>query len=337
MHGSGQDNMIREQEKPRLIVVMGPTAAGKTRTAIALAEFCNGEIVSADSMQVYRHMDIGTAKPTPAEQGQVRHHLIDIVNPDEPFSAASFMERARAAITDLHRRGKGIVVTGGTGLYIRALLGGLFDGPGADEALRRSYAAILEREGKPGLYEILKTKDSRAAAIIHPNDVARTVRALEVLELTGVSIVDQQQDHGFAQRPYSVLKIGLRMERPRLYERIEARTDQMMALGFLEEVQGLLDMGFSGDLKPMQALGYRQLVRVLKGTLGLEEAVTSIKRETRRYAKRQLTWFGADPEISWFDAGDREGILQSARRLLEGNPTSRSPLQSGGTLQNPLT
>ncbi len=337
MHGSGQDNMIREQEKPRLIVVMGPTAAGKTRTAIALAEFCNGEIVSADSMQVYRHMDIGTAKPTPAEQGQVRHHLIDIVNPDEPFSAASFMERARVAITDLHRRGKGIVVTGGTGLYIRALLGGLFDGPGADEALRRSYAAILEREGKPGLYEILKTKDSRAAAIIHPNDVARTVRALEVLELTGVSIVDQQQDHGFAQRPYSVLKIGLRMERPRLYERIEARTDQMMALGFLEEVQGLLDMGFSGDLKPMQALGYRQLVRVLKGTLGLEEAVTSIKRETRRYAKRQLTWFGADPEISWFDAGDREGILQSARRLLERNPTSRSPLQSGGTLQNPLT
>ncbi len=337
MHGSGQDNMIREQEKPRLIVVMGPTAAGKTRTAIALAEFCNGEIVSADSMQVYRHMDIGTAKPTPAEQGQVRHHLIDIVNPDEPFSAASFMERARGAITDLHRRGKGIVVTGGTGLYIRALLGGLFDGPGADEALRRSYAAILEREGKPGLYEILKTKDSRAAAIIHPNDVARTVRALEVLELTGVSIVDQQQDHGFAQRPYSVLKIGLRMERPRLYERIEARTDQMMALGFLEEVQGLLDMGFSGDLKPMQALGYRQLVRVLKGTLGLEEAVTSIKRETRRYAKRQLTWFGADPEISWFDAGDREGILQSARRLLERNPTSRSPLQSGGTLQNPLT
>lgn len=337
MHGSGQDNMIRKQEKPRLIVVMGPTAAGKTRTAIALAEFCNGEIVSADSMQVYRHMDIGTAKPTPAEQGQVRHHLIDIVNPDEPFSAASFMERARVAITDLHRRGKGIVVTGGTGLYIRALLGGLFDGPGADEALRRSYAAILEREGKPGLYEILKTKDSRAAAIIHPNDVARTVRALEVLELTGVSIVDQQQDHGFAQRPYSVLKIGLRMERPRLYERIEARTDQMMALGFLEEVQGLLDMGFSGDLKPMQALGYRQLVRVLKGTLGLEEAVTSIKRETRRYAKRQLTWFGADPEISWFDAGDREGILQSARRLLERNPTSRSPLQSGGTLQNPLT
>jgi len=337
MHGSGRDKMIREKEKPRLIVVMGPTAVGKTRTAIALAKFCNGEIVSADSMQVYRHMDIGTAKPTPAEQGQVRHHLIDIVDPDEPFNAASFMERARAAIADLHRRGKGIVVTGGTGLYIRALLGGLFDGPGADEALRRSYAAILEREGKPGLYEILKTKDSRAAAIIHPNDAARTVRALEVLELTGVSIVDQQQDHGFAQRPYSVLKIGLRMERPRLYERIETRTDQMMAQGFLEEVQCLLDMGFSEDLKPMQARGYRQLVRVLKGTLDLEEAVNSIKRETRHYAKRQLTWFGADPEISWFDAGDREGILQSARLLLEGNPSGRSPLQRRGTLQNPLT
>ncbi len=308
--------MIRETEKPRLLVVMGPTAVGKTGTAIALAKLCNGEIVSADSMQVYRHMDIGTAKPTPAEQGLVHHHLIDIVDPDEAFSAASYMERARAAITDLHRQGKGIVVAGGTGLYIRALLGGLFDGPGADEALRRSYAAILEREGKPGLYEILKSKDSRAAAIIHPNDAARTVRALEVLELTGVSIVEQQQDHGFAQRPYSVLKIGLRMERPLLYERIEARTDQMMAQGFLEEVQRLLDMGFSEDLKPMQALGYRQLVRVLRGTLDLEEAVRSIKRETRHYAKRQLTWFGADPEISWFDAGDREEIVRSAGRFL---------------------
>nr|WP_093884191.1 tRNA (adenosine(37)-N6)-dimethylallyltransferase MiaA [Syntrophus gentianae] len=308
--------MIRETEKPCLLVVMGPTAVGKTGTAIALAKLCDGEIVSADSMQVYRHMDIGTAKPTPAEQGLVPHHLIDIVNPDEAFSAASYMERARAAIADLHRQGKGIVVAGGTGLYIRALLGGLFDGPGADEVLRRFYAAILEREGKPGLYEILKSKDSRAAATIHPNDAARMVRALEVLELTGVSIVDQQQDHGFAQRPYKVLKIGLRVERPLLYERIEARTDQMMAQGFLEEVQRLLEMGFSEDLKPMQALGYRQLVRVLKGTLELEEAVRSIKRETRHYAKRQLTWFGADPEISWFDAGDREGIVRSAGRFL---------------------
>ncbi|OPY86792.1 MAG: tRNA dimethylallyltransferase [Syntrophus sp. PtaU1.Bin208] len=309
--------MIRETEKPRLLVVTGPTAVGKTGTAIALAKLCNGEVVSADSMQVYRHMDIGTAKPTPTEQGQVRHHLIDIVDPDEAFSAASYMERARAAIADLHRQGKGIVVAGGTGLYIRALLGGLFDGPGADEALRHSYAAIVEREGKPGLYEILKKKDSRAAAIIHPNDVARTIRALEVLELTGVSIVEQQQDHGFAQRPYNVLKIGLWIERPLLYERIEARTDQMMAQGFLEEVQHLLEMGFSEELKPMQALGYRQLARVLKGTLDLEEAVRSIKRETRHYAKRQLTWFGADPEISWFDAGDREGIVRSAGRFLE--------------------
>jgi len=312
MYEDRLDKMTREADKPPLIVVMGPTAVGKTDTAIALAKVWDGEIVSADSMQVYRHMDIGTAKPTPAERSQVPHHLIDIVNPDEAFNAASFMEQARAVIADLHERGKRIVVVGGTGLYIRALLGGLFDGPSADETLRRSYAAILEREGKPGLYERLKTKDSRAAAIIHPNDVARMVRALEVLELTGVSIVEQQQEHRFAHRPYSVLKIGLRSERSVLYERIDARTEQMMAQGFVDEVQRLLDMGFHEGLKPMQALGYRQLVQVLRGTLDLGEAVSLVKRETRHYAKRQLTWFGADPEISWFESGDREAILRSA-------------------------
>jgi len=308
--------MTEEAEKPRLIVVMGPTAVGKTRAAIALAAQWKGEIVSADSMQVYRHMDIGTAKPTSAEQLQVPHHLIDIVNPDEPFNASSFMERARAVIAELHQRGKRVIVAGGTGLYVRALLGGLFDGPGADESLRRDYAALLEREGKTGLYSLLKERDSRAAAIIHPNDVTRMIRALEVLELTGVSIVGQQQEHGFSCRPYQVLKIGLRSERSLLYERIDARTDQMMAQGFLEEVQRLLEMGFHEGLKPMQALGYRQMVRVLKGDLDPEEAVDQLKRETRRYAKRQLTWFSADRDIQWFDSENREAVLRAAGRFL---------------------
>lgn len=308
--------MTRRTEKPRLIVIVGPTAAGKSAVAIRLARQWNGEIVSADSMQVYRHMDIGTAKPSPAEQSYAHHHLIDIVNPDEPFNAARFVERARAVIADLHHRGKRIIVAGGTGLYIRALLGGLFDGPAADEALRRHYFTLLEREGKAGLYAILKARDSRAAAVIHPNDTTRMIRALEVLELTGVSIVEQQQEHGFAHRPYEVLKIGLRLPRPLLYERIEARTEQMMAQGFLGEVRHLLDMGYHEGLRPMQALGYKQLVDVLKGELSFEEAVLLVKRETRRYAKRQMTWFGADPEISWFEPGEEEEIARYAGPFL---------------------
>jgi len=309
--------MTRNTEKPSLIVVMGPTAVGKTAAAISLAKQLNGEIISADSMQVYRHMDIGTAKPTENERAQAPHHLIDIVNPDETFNAACFMVRARAVIAELHKNDKRIIVVGGTGLYIRALLGGLFDGPGADETLRRYYFAILEREGKQGLYEILKARDSRAAAAIHPNDATRMIRALEVLELTGISILEQQQEHGFAHRPYRVLKIGLRYPRPVLYERIEERTEQMMMQGFLEEVRQLLDMGFHEGLRPMQALGYKQLARVLKGELALEEAVCQLKRETRRYAKRQLTWFGADPEISWFEPRDEEEITLRTGYFLE--------------------
>lgn len=305
-------------EKPRLIVVMGPTAVGKTAAAIRLAKQWGGEIISADSMQVYRHMDIGTAKPTPDQQCRVPHHLIDIVNPDESFNAECFMERARAVIAELHKRGKKIIVVGGTGLYIRAVLGGLFDGPAADEALRRHYFTILEREGKAGLYGMLKARDRRAAAIIHPNDTTRMIRALEVLDLTGVSIMEQQQEHRFAQRPYRVLKIGLRCSRSVLYERIEARTEEMLAQGFLDEVRQLLDMGFHEGLRPMQALGYRQMVGFLKGELDLDEAVDQLKRETRRYAKRQLTWFGADPEIRWFEPGNEEEILRYAGRFLRG-------------------
>ena len=321
--------MIANSEGPRLIIVLGPTAAGKTAAAIHLAKQWNGEIVSSDSMQVYRFMDIGTAKPTPAEQSQIPHHLIDIVNPDETFNAACFMERARAVIAELHKKGKRIIVAGGTGLYIRALLGGLFAGPGADETLRRYYSTILEREGKPGLYEILKARDSRAAAVIHPNDAARMIRALEVMELTGFSIVDQQQEHGFAHQPYRVLKIGLRCPRAVLYERIEARTEQMMDQGFLQEVRQLLNMGYHERLRPMQALGYKQLVRVLKGDLDLEDAVSQLKRDTRHYAKRQLTWFGADPDISWFGPGDEEEIARLAGRFLE----ERKPWQT--TLSDP--
>ncbi len=310
--------MSGKTEKPRLIVLVGPTAVGKTVTAIRLAKQAGGEILSADSMQVYRHMDIGTAKPTPAQRLEVPHHLIDVVNPDEPFNASSFMERARAEIAEIHRRGKRIIVVGGTGLYIRALLGGLFDGPGADETLRRSYAAILEREGKSGLYEALKARDSRAAAVIHPHDTTRMIRALEVLELTGISIVEQQRGHGFAFRPYEVLMIGLRCPRPLLYERIEARTEEMMVQGFLEEVRRLLAMGYHGGLKPMQALGYKQLVQVWKGELELEEGVNRRKGETRRYAKRQLTWFGAERGIAWFEPGEEEKIALHAARFLEG-------------------
>ncbi|MDA8126846.1 MAG: tRNA (adenosine(37)-N6)-dimethylallyltransferase MiaA [Deltaproteobacteria bacterium] len=297
--------------KPRLILLLGPTGAGKTALALRLAERFGGEIVGADSMQVYRGMDIGTAKPTTEERKRVPHHLLDVVAPDAPFDVSLYCELARTAIAALHREEKRIFVVGGTGLYLRALVGGLIDGPAADETLRQTLKDEMARLGKPHLYEKLRERDPRAAARIHPQDGIRIVRALEVLELTGRSIVDHQQAHRFQERPYEVLKIGLLPERERLWAAIDGRTEQMMARGFLDEVRQLLER-YDGSLKAMQSLGYRHLVAQLAGKTDLAEAVRLIKADTRRYAKRQLTWFTADPEIHWQDPDDE---AEAAERI----------------------
>ncbi|MEW6334133.1 MAG: tRNA (adenosine(37)-N6)-dimethylallyltransferase MiaA [Thermodesulfobacteriota bacterium] len=302
--------------KPPVILLVGPTGVGKTRMALEMAGRFGGEIVSADSLQVYRGMDIGTAKPTRAERRRIPHHLLDVVDPDEPFDASRYCDLARGAIDRLHREKKPVFVVGGTGLYIRALFGGLISGPGADDPLRRMLREELKRGGPFALHEKLRVRDEKAAAQINPRDGVRIIRALEVLELTGRSIVDHQEEHRFREQPYDVLKIGLRLERDRLLEQIEARTDRMVAEGFVEEVRRLLAAGYNGSLKPMQSLGYRHICACLAGKGGLEEAVRLIKRDTFRYAKRQMTWFSADRQILWLSPADADAAAERIGRFL---------------------
>jgi tRNA dimethylallyltransferase len=301
---AGPDN-----PKPRLICIVGPTGVGKTRMALELAGRWGGEIIGADSMQVYRQMDIGTAKPTREERIRIRHHLLDVVDPNESFDASLYVGLARRAIGELQRLRKPVFVVGGTGLYIRALLGGLIDGPGADDVLRHELRQEMADRGKVHLYGRLLARDPRAAARIDPHDGVRIIRALEALELTGRSIVEHQQEHRFADAPYEALRIGLRLDRKRLNDRIDQRTERMIADGFPEEVRRLLDRGWGESLKSMQSLGYRHMIDFLAGRQGLDQTVELIKRDTRRYARRQMTWFVADHEVGWLDPEDIEAAF----------------------------
>ena len=300
--------MNPSNHRPRLVILLGPTGVGKTEAAIKLAGEYGGEIISADSMQVYRHMDIGTAKPTSEEQSFVKHHLIDLINPDEEFNAAMFGKRAREEIDKLSNEGKNIFVVGGTGLYIKSLTGGLFDGPGADSNLRDSYREDMRKYGREYLFEKLKKKDKAAAKRIHPNDVFRIIRALEVLELSGESIIAKQSGHNFQSSTYDYIKIGFTIDRDRLYKRINERVEQMIRDGLAGEVERLIKMGYDETLKPMRAFGYRHIVNCIKGMYDIEEAVRLIKRDTRHYAKRQITWFRTDSEIEWFDPSDTGAV-----------------------------
>lgn len=286
---------------PCLIIITGPTAIGKTETVVTLAEPLGAEVISADSMQVYKRMDIGTAKPSPQEQACVRHHMIDVVEPDEPFSAALFTKMAEPIIRRLHSSGTPVFVAGGTGLYIKALTQGLFPCPEGDKALRQRLKHEAATQGRHVLFDRLRAADPASAAKIHPNDEYRLIRALEVFELTGRSFSEHRATHGFKEGRYRTLKIGLSMDRHLLYERIEKRVDRMLKQGFLDEVQGLLNNGFSPHLKSMQSLGYAHAVRFLRGDYSFDEMVRTLKRDTRRYAKRQLTWFNADQEMIWVE------------------------------------
>lgn len=313
----------RSPSKPLVMVLAGPTGIGKSAMALALAEGCGGEIISADSMQVYRRMDIGTAKPTSMDRARVPHHLVDVVDPDESFHVARFVEMADAVIANLWRRHRPIFVVGGTGLYIRALLGGLIESPPADSALREYWKEEVRRHGKARLYEYLRRKDPKAAATLAPNDTNRILRALEVWEGMGLSIVDLQAHHRFSEPRYRAVRIGLTVERQELFERIERRVETMMADGFLAEVRSLLDAGYHEGLKSMQSLGYRHLAAHLQGKCTLEEAVRSLKRDSRHYAKRQLTWFGAEPDILWFFPEQRDAVGQHLLRSGLGRLISR--------------
>jgi len=284
---------------PRIIVVVGPTGSGKTGLAIHLARQFNADIVGADSMQIYRYMDIGTAKPTPAEQAAVPHHMIDIVDPDEDFDAAAYATMAHQRIHRILANGRAVFVVGGTGLYIKALVHGLFPNGPSDPAVRRRLTDEAEAQGTAALHRRLQRIDRAAAGKIHPNDTYRVIRALEVSTITGESISAGHQRHGFRRKRFATLTIGNAWPRANLYDRINQRVEAMMADGFLEEVRELLNSGYDSQLKSMQSLGYRHLIMVIRGQQSLADAVALIKRDHRRYAKRQLTWFKADPSVHW--------------------------------------
>ncbi len=299
-----------------LVVLCGPTAAGKTALALELAEHFPFEAISADSRQVYRGMDIGTAKPTVAERQRLHHHLVDVVDPDHPFSAADFVRLARPVVAGLAATGKRSLLVGGTGLYIRTLTEGLVDAPPADAALREELRKIEAEEGGGALYRRLCARDPEAAARIHPRNLVRIIRALEVLELSGRRISEMQRAHAFGERRFRLLKFGVMPGREELMRRIDLRAEQMLADGLLEEVRGLLARGFCAQSKAMRTIGYREMTQHLCGELSLDEALARLKTETRRYAKRQITWFRADPSIIWVDSSAESArILASIERF----------------------
>jgi tRNA dimethylallyltransferase len=252
-------------------------------------------------MQVYRGMDIGTAKPTPEQRAEIPHHLLDVADPDQPFSAADFAGAADTAIRDIGSRGRQSIVVGGTGLYIRALLKGLVDSPGGADEFRQALHEEAGRLGNKALLERLRRVDPELAARLHPNNLPRIIRALEVHHLTGIPLSRYQQEHGFSGRHYRSLQIGVHAERPLLYSRIDQRVDQMLEQGLVQEVQHLLNAGYGPDSKAMRSIGYKEMTAHLAGESSLEEASRLIKRNTRHYAKRQLTWFNADKDILWLE------------------------------------
>ncbi|MFN2258100.1 MAG: tRNA (adenosine(37)-N6)-dimethylallyltransferase MiaA, partial [Desulfuromonadaceae bacterium] len=297
-------------------VITGPTAAGKTALALELGARRDIEIISADSRQVYRYMDIGTAKASVGERARVVHHCIDIVDPDEDFSVSDFARLAQRTIEDIHRRQRLPVVVGGTGLYIRALTQGLAPLPGADETLRKQWH-VEERDKKGSLYAQLRQVDPRMAKGLHINDVTRIIRALEVHALTGRTMSDWQDEHRFSERPYHDIRVAVTCGRPQLYRRIEKRVEQMFEQGLLDETRMLLERGYSPELKAMRTIGYQECVAHLRSEMSFSAAVTRIKRDTRRYAKRQLTWLRHENEINWLeDPFDSGSIVELADKLL---------------------
>ena len=303
--------------RPRLVGIFGPTAAGKSELAVWLARRLGGEVVSVDSRQVYRRLDIGTAKPEPALRAAVPHHLLDVVDPDEPFDAARYAALARAAIAEIGKRGRAVVLCGGSGLYLRALAQGLFGAAPPDQRLRRRLDARLSERGSVAVHAELAALDPEAAARIAPRDAARIRRALEVVLSTGRPLSVWQSEHGFRDEPYEILSFVLSPPVEELARRIERRAAEMWRRGLAEETRALLAAGYDGRLRPLAAIGYREAQAYLRGELGREEALTAIVRATRHYAKRQRTWFRGLEGAQWLSGEDeREEILVACRAFL---------------------
>src|SRR5579864_2995139 len=310
------------QELP-VIAILGPTGSGKSALALEVATRFPGEVVNCDSLQIYRYFDIGTAKLAPEERGAIPHHLIDILDPDRLFTAGEYARLARQVLAEISSRGRLPMVVGGTGFYLRALLDGLFAGPQRDQALRDRLSARETR--KPGsLHRLLRRFDLQAARRIHANDLPKLTRALEVCLLTRRAVTEMFQEGRDALEGYRPLKIGLAPPRDLLYERLDRRTEHMFQAGLIEEVRAILARGFSPSVKPFESHGYRQALQVLNGELDLKKAVFYAQRNTRRYAKRQMTWFRQESGVEWFTGfGDdpqvQEAVADRVHEFLENS------------------
>lgn len=293
---------VPAKKLPPLVVILGPTASGKTALSLMLADYFDLEIISADSRQVYRHMEIGTAKPTAEERRRAPHHLIDVVSPDEEFTALQFHKLGQAALDGIRNRGRIPFLVGGTGFYIKVLTEGLLEAPSAHAELRDKLLRLEKDKGEGTLYRLLLQVDPALGERLFPRDLVRIVRGLEVFIQSGRPLSDFQKCHGFRGRTSRIRKLGVAVERQELYRRIDLRVDRMLAAGLVDEVAQLLDKGYTRGLKAMQALGYRECLLHLEGKMTLAEVRETMKRETRRLAKRQMTWFNKDKSVVWLDS-----------------------------------
>ena len=304
---------MEQKQKEKVLVILGPTATGKSHCAIEIAKKFQGEIISGDSMLVYRNMNIGTAKPTAEELAAVPHHLVNILPPEAGFSVVDFKEQAQRLITEINGRGHLPIIAGGTGLYIKALLEDYaFNSVSEDSELRQQLTHEAEANGPEALHARLAALDAEAAQRIHPNNVRRVVRALEAA-LSG----EQVNQYGASESPYNALVIGLEMERAALYERINQRVDLMLAAGLEQEVRDLLDRGVSPECQSMQSIGYRQMVWYLNGSMDYEQAVDKLKQATRNFSKRQITWYKKMPYIQWLQLDAKPNYANVVGRICE--------------------
>ena len=314
---------MSENKKKPMIILTGPTAVGKTDLSIQLAKAINGEIISADSMQVYRHMDIGSAKVTPEEMDGVPHHLIDVLEPEEEFNVVVFQKLAKEALTGIYERGHIPIIVGGTGFYIQALLYDIdFTENDGDTAIRRELEKLAQTQGAGCLHQMLHEIDPESAAAIHQNNVKRVIRAIEFYRQTGKKISLHNEQEREKQSPYQFLYYVLDTDRKILYERIDRRVDLMMEHGLVDEVKHLADMGCTRDMVSMQGLGYKEILDYLSGEIPLEEAVYILKRDTRHFAKRQITWFKRERDVRWLELeqfqNDRKKVLEHILDEIEG-------------------
>jgi len=312
--------------RPPVVVVTGPTASGKTALAIALAEAFDGEIINADSMQVYRYMDIGTAKPSLEERARVPHHLFDVVTPDADYSAGRFAQDARRVAREILARGRTVILAGGTGLYIRAFESGLVGTGAALREVRERLEESQRRAAAQGdptrLHRRLAEIDPAAAREIHPNDVRRTVRALEIIEQSGTTASALRRDHAFEDRPFEVLQLAVDPGRERLAARIDRRCEAMIEAGLLQEVRRLRERGYGPALRPMQSIGYRHIQPVVEGVDTLANALVAMQADTRRFARRQRTWLRRVEGVQWVDPARDDDVFRRVERFLRGRRTT---------------